>query len=185
MARPILAHHLVTERLVLRPPIEDDLEPFALMSADPEVMRYIGQGRPYDRSASERAFATLLAHWHERHFGLRAALDRHTGEYLGFVGLSTVSAQSIGAGETEIGWRLKRSAQGRGLATEGARAVQEHARQALGIDRLVAHIQPGNAASQRVATKLGLRPERTGRGLHGVLVELWGTPPAPAPSRRA
>ena len=164
---------LVTDRLVLRPPLEADLEAFALMSADPEVMRFIGPGRPYDRATAERAFAMLLAHWDERSFGLRSALDRDTGEYLGFVGLSTVPPGSVGAGETEIGWRLRRTAQGRGLATEGATAVREHARAALGLTRLVALIQPRNAPSQRVATKLGLRPERRGRGLHGVLVELW------------
>jgi len=177
MARPILAHRLVTDRLVLRPPVEDDLEPFALMSADPEVMRHIGHGRPYDRGTAERAFAMLLAHWNERRFGLRSALDRGTGEYLGFVGLSTVPAGSLGAGETEIGWRLRRSAQGRGLATEGARAVLEHARDALGIDRLVALIQPANTASQRVAGKLGLQHEDSGRGPYGAHVDLWATPP--------
>ncbi len=168
---------LVTPRLVLRRPVERDLEGFALLSADPEVMRHVGLGRPYDRGTAERAFALHLAHWDERAAGLRSALDRATGEYLGFVGISTVRPPSLGAGETEIGWRLRRSAQGRGLATEGALAVRDHARAALSIARLVALIQPANAASKRVATKVGLRLEDVGRGPYGVRVELWSDGP--------
>ncbi len=175
-----MSERLVTARLVLRRPVESDLEGFALMSADPEVMRHIGLGRPYDRGTAERAFALHLAHWDERDAGLRTALDRETGAYLGFVGITTVPERSVGAGETEIGWRLRRSAQGRGLATEGALAVRDHARIVLGITRLVALIQPANAASRRVAAKVGLRPERTGRGPYGARVELWATGPAPA-----
>jgi RimJ/RimL family protein N-acetyltransferase len=167
---------LLTARLVLRRPLEADLEAFALLCADPEVMRFIGSGRPYDRGTAERAFVALLSHWDERRFGLRSALDRRTGEYLGFVGLTTVPAGSTGAGETEIGWRLRRAVQGRGLATEGARAVRDDAGDRLGIVRLVALIQPGNVASQRVAAKLGLRREREGPGPHGVRAELWGGP---------
>ncbi len=170
---------LLTERLVLRRPVEADLEGFALMSADPEVMRHIGLGRPYDRGTAERAFAMHLAHWDEVRFGLRSALDRRTGEYLGFVGISTVPGPGLGTGECEIGWRMRRAAQGRGLATEGALAVRDHARAALGIRRLVALIQPANAASKRVAAKVGLRLERSGRGPYGVRVELWAGGEAP------
>ncbi len=172
-----MAERLLTERLVLRRPVEADLEGFARMSADPEVMRHIGLGRPYDRGTAERAFALHLAHWDERGSGLRSALDRATGAYLGFVGTSTVPADSLGAGQTEIGWRLRRSAQGRGLATEGALAVRDHARAAHGVVRLVALIQPGNGASRRVAAKVGLRLEDVGRGPYGVRVELWADGP--------
>jgi RimJ/RimL family protein N-acetyltransferase len=172
-----VADALVTERLVLRRPVHADLEGFALMSADPEVMRHIGLGRPYDRGTAELAFALHLAQWDERDFGLRSALDRATGAYLGFVGITTVQPPSLAAGQTEIGWRLRRAAQGRGLATEGALAVRDHARGALGIARLVALIQPANLASKRVAAKVGLRLEDVGRGPYGVRVELWADGP--------
>ena len=49
---------------------------------------------------------------------------------------------------------------GRGLATEGGRAALEHAFGPLGLDRVISIIDPGNAASLRVAEKLGLRPWR-------------------------
>jgi RimJ/RimL family protein N-acetyltransferase len=83
------------------------------------------------------------------------------------VGLAVVPGRSVAGGETEIGWRLRRAAWGKGYATEGALAVRDHALDALGIATLVSLIQPGNAASARVATKLGMRPDGHGRGAHG------------------
>ena len=158
---------LVTERLLLRRPRDSDLEGFALLCADPEVMRYIGTGRSLDRGTAERSFAIVQAHWARHRSGLRSAICREDGEYLGFVGLAVVPNRSIAGGETEIGWRLRRAAWGKGYATEGAVAVRDQALGELGLTTLVSLIQPGNAASARVAEKLGMRPDGHGRGAHG------------------
>jgi RimJ/RimL family protein N-acetyltransferase len=167
---------LVTERLVLRRPRDADLESFALLCADPEVMRYIGTGRPRDRGTAERSFAIIQAHWGRHGSGLRSAISRDDGEYLGFVGLAVVPGRSIAGGETEIGWRLRRAAWGRGYATEGAVAVRDQALGELGIGSLVSLIQPGNEASARVAEKLGMRPDGHGRGAHGESVVVYRLP---------
>jgi RimJ/RimL family protein N-acetyltransferase len=167
---------LVTERLVLRRPRDADLESFALLCADPEVMRYIGTGRPLDRGTAERSFAIIQAHWGRHGSGLRSAISRDDGEYLGFVGLAVVPGRSIAGGETEIGWRLRRAAWGRGYATEGAVAVRDQALGELGIGSLVSLIQPGNEASARVAEKLGMRPDGHGRGAHGESAVVYRLP---------
>ena len=161
---------LLTERLILRRPRDSDLEGFALLCADPEVMRYIGTGRPLDRGTAERSFAIVQAHWARHGSGLRSAISRDDGEYLGFVGLAVVPARSVAGGETEIGWRLRRAAWGKGYATEGALAVRDQAVAELGMTALVSLIQPGNDASARVADKLGMRPNGQGRGAHGETV---------------
>jgi RimJ/RimL family protein N-acetyltransferase len=161
---------LETERLVLRRPKDGDLEGFALLCADPEVMRYIGTGRPLDRGTAERSFAIIQAHWGRHGAGLRSAISRDDGEYLGFVGLAVVPGRSVAGGETEIGWRLRRAAWGKGYATEGAQAVRDQAFGELGITALVSLIQPGNQASARVAEKLGMEPGGRGRGAHGETV---------------
>jgi RimJ/RimL family protein N-acetyltransferase len=171
---------LVTDRLILRRPKEGDLEAFALLCADVEVMRYIGSGRPLDRGTSERSFALIQAHWTSRGTGLRSAISRDDGEYLGFVGLAVVPTRSVGGGETEIGWRLRRAAWGRGYATEGALAVRDHALVELGVRTLISLIQPGNEASARVATKLGMQPDGHGRGAHGEPVVVHRLLPAVA-----
>jgi RimJ/RimL family protein N-acetyltransferase len=164
---------LVTERLILRRPRDGDLEAFALLCADPEVMRYIGTGRPLDRGTAERSFALIQAHWGRHGSGLRSAISREDGEYLGFVGLAVVPGRSVAGGETEIGWRLRRAAWGNGYATEGALAVRDQALDGLGLETLVSLIQPGNAPSARVAEKLGMRPDGHGRGAHGESVVVY------------
>ena len=164
------ADALVTERLVLRRPRDGDLEGFALLCADAEVMRYIGTGRPLDRGTAERSFAIVQAQWARHGSGLRSAISREDGEYLGFVGLAVVPDRSVAGGQTEIGWRLRRAAWGKGYATEGALAVRDQAFDELGLTMLVSLIQPANVASARVAEKLGMRPDGHGRGAHGEAV---------------
>lgn len=168
---------LRTAHLRLRPPEPRDVEPFALMCADPAVMRHIGTGRPVDRASAELGFATLLERWRRDGTGLFTVEDRQTGQYLGFVGTAPVPPTSVAAGETEIGWRLRRSAWGRGLAAEGARAVGAHLADAHGLTRVVALIRPENARSRRVAEKLGLIEARTGRGPRGETVVVYAGPP--------
>ena len=177
---------LTTQRLVLRRPQRRDLEPFVRLCADAAVMRFIGHGRPLDRPSAEVAFEVMLAHWDRHGLGLRCALDRASGEHLGFVGLAVVPPGGAAAGETEIGWRLRRSAWGRGLATEGARAVRDDA--APRHEALVAIARRENHASRRVMDKLGMGFEREARGRHGepVVVYRWradGVRHPPPPSR--
>lgn len=166
-----------TERLRLRPPAPQDLEPFALMCADAEVMRHIGLGRPLDRASAELAFAVLLERWDRDGTGLFTAENGETGEYLGFVGTAPVPAHSVEGGATEIGWRLRRSAWGQGYATEGACAVAADAADRLGLDRIVALIRPANDRSRAVAVRLGLELAGEGKGPRGETVVVYAGAP--------
>jgi RimJ/RimL family protein N-acetyltransferase len=146
-----------TARLILRGWRDEDVEPFAALCADPRVMRWVGRGDPQDRAQAEASLAAIRAHWVRHGFGLWAAQERDTGEFAGFVGLARLNDRS---GDVEIGWRLRREAWGRGLATEGAVAARDHAFGDLGLVRLVALVHPENAASLRVVDKLGMSLER-------------------------
>ncbi len=168
---------LRTERLLLRRPVEADLEPFALMCADPEVMRHIGLGRPIDRASAELGFATLLERWRQDAAGLFTAEEAATGAYLGFIGTAPVPAHSVEGGSTEIGWRLRRTAWGQGYATEGARAVATDAADRLGLTRIVALIRPANDRSRAVAVKLGLEEAGEGKGPRGETVVVYAGAP--------
>lgn len=171
-AAPV-GHDLLTPRLRLRPPADRDLEPFALMCADEEVMRYIALGRALDRGGAELGFAVLQDHFGRDGRGLLTVEERTTGDYLGFAGTALVPAHSIGGGSTEIGWRLRRAAWGRGLATEAGAAVRDHAFTTLGLAELIALVQPANARSCRVAEKLGMHPDGEGPGPRGEPVRLF------------
>jgi RimJ/RimL family protein N-acetyltransferase len=151
---------LETPRLVLRRWHSDDLDGFAAVNAQPEVMRYIHDGSTLDRAATAQRLANYERHWDEHGFGLYAVETKETGELAGFTGLAVPTYLPEVMPAVEIGWRLGRAYWGRGLATEAARAVVVHARAELGLRRLVSIHVVGNEASARVMVKLGMSLER-------------------------
>lgn len=148
---------LETERLMLRPFREADLDAWAAIEADPEVMRFMGG--PRDRACAWRDMAMHLGHWMLRGYGLWAAEEKAGGALVGRIGLINPE----GWPGLELGWLVARSHWGRGLAPEGARAALGHAFEAVGAERVISLINPDNAASIRVAEKLGARFERETR----------------------
>lgn len=160
---------LETERLRLRLFREDDLDAYAAMCADPEVTRYLGEGRPLSRAEAWRQMAMLLGHWQLRGYGMWAAQERATGALVGRIGFF----RPEGWPGFELGWMLARAYWGRGLATEGARAALAHAFTRLGREHVISLIHPANHASIRVAERLGERLE--GRAtVFGTEVLVWG-----------
>ena len=149
-----------TPRLLLRHWRSDDLDGLAAINAQPEVMRYIHDGRTLDRAATAERLATYRRHWDEHGLGLYVVEIKETGELAGFTGLAVPSFLPEIMPAVEIGWRLGRAYWGRGLATEAARAVVAHSRAELGLRRLVSIHIVGNEASARVMVKLGMSLER-------------------------
>jgi RimJ/RimL family protein N-acetyltransferase len=147
---------LETDRLRLRMFREDDLEPYAAICADPEVMRYLGDGKPLSRPEAWRQMAMILGHWQLRGFGLWAVEERASGALLGRLGFF----QPEGWPGFELGWMLRRASWGHGYATEGAGRALAHAFTAMGRDRVISLIRPDNAPSIRVAERLGEGLER-------------------------
>src|SRR5436190_8096080 len=148
-----------TERLLLRSFSADDLDAFASLNADPDVMRYIGDGKPQGKEQTEIRLNAVLDHWEQHGFGLFTVLEKESGEFAGFCGLKYLDTSS----EIEVGYRLAKKFWGRGLATEAARASLHYGFEELALDRIVAVVQPENAASCRVIEKIGLRYERDAR----------------------
>lgn len=142
-----------TERLRLRPFREEDLDAYAALCADAEVMRFLGG--PLSREGAWRQIAYFLGHWQLRGFGMLAAEERDSGRLVGRIGF----LMPEGWPGFEVGWTLARAYWGRGYATEGARAAITHAFDALDRDHVVSLIDPENTPSLRVAERLGERPE--------------------------
>ncbi|MBV8430023.1 MAG: GNAT family N-acetyltransferase [Solirubrobacterales bacterium] len=135
---------------------EQDLEPYAEMCADPEVMRYLGSGRTIDREEAWRQMAVFIGHWELRGYGLWVVESRGDGSFLGRVGLW----QPEGWPGLELGWALARRYWGQGYATEAAVAARDFAWSRLGAPELISLIEPDNQASRRVADRLGMEPAR-------------------------
>jgi RimJ/RimL family protein N-acetyltransferase len=148
-----------TPRLALRrfrP--EHDLDGFAAICADAEVMRFIGAGRTLNRSETRGLLATIERHWDDHGFGLWAV--EVDGDVAGFCGLAIPSFLPQVLPAVECGWRLGRPWWGRGLATEAAQAALAWAWAELGLQGVVSIVAAGNARSVRVAEKLGMRRGR-------------------------
>ena len=148
---------LDTPRLVLRGWSQDDRGAFAAMNADACVMRYVGDGRPLDQAGSDVLLEHVEAHWGEHGFGLWAVQAAgEPGELLGFCGLAIPSFLPEVLPAVEVGWRLRRDAWGSGYATEAAQAALAWGWDELGLEQVIAIVDPRNDASLRVAEKLGM-----------------------------
>lgn len=157
-----------TARLLLRPWREEDVEPYARMCADPEVMLYLpGTLTPEE---SRQQVERFVRHWEERGFGLWAIEERASSEFIGFVGLVYQDDWPVGEHKVEVGWRLDRRFWGRGLATEGAVESLRYGFGRLKLPRIISICDPRNAASRRVMGKAGLtfRGEACWRGYEDV-----------------
>lgn len=148
---------LRTERLVLGPLAREDLEDYVALYADPEVVRFIGDGQPGTREDAVEWLERTLRRNAVEGWEMRT-VRLHDGTFVGRCGIA-VHELEHGA-EREVGYILARSRWGLGYATEAATAVRDHAIRELGLRRLIALIAFGNEASVNVADKLGMAFER-------------------------
>src|SRR5262245_3337210 len=170
---------LQTERLLLRAFGETDLDAYARLRADPEVVRHVGA--PFSRAEAWLHIAMMLGHWQLRGCGMWAVEERSGGALISRIGFY----EPEGWPGLELGWMLARSHWGHGLATEGARAALAFAFGVLQRPHVISLIRPENRASIRVAEKLGERLEGRSRALgvealaYGIRREEWGGAEAP------
>jgi RimJ/RimL family protein N-acetyltransferase len=143
-----------TERLLLRRWTEKDREPFYRLNSDSRVMEFMPAS--LTRPESDHLFERIEEHFRKREFGLYAAELRQDWTFIGFIGLSVPSFDASFTPCVEIGWRLSADHWGRGLATEGARAIAKHAFSELGLDEVVSFTVPENVRSLRVMEKIGM-----------------------------
>jgi len=144
-----------TARLTLRAFRHADLDAYAAMCADAQVMRHIGDGQTVDRAAAWRQMAVFNGQWSLKGCGMWAVEHTQAGVLVGRVGLYGPPHWPA----LELGWLLGRDAWGQGLAREAALAAKHWALDVLGCAQLISLIQPGNERSVRVAVALGARPD--------------------------
>jgi RimJ/RimL family protein N-acetyltransferase len=143
-----------TSRLAFREMTAADLDDMAALLGDPDVMTYYP--RPKTRQEAVQWIDWNRGLYRMRGYGLWVISA--DGAFAGDCGLTPQVVDGIT--ELEVGYHVRTAAQGRGYATEAAAACRDYARSVLGATRLIAIIHPGNRPSQRVAEKIGLRPEK-------------------------
>ncbi len=148
----MIAPTLHTPRLTLRMPVLADFEPRAAFATSE---RSVWEGGPVTRNEAWRIFASEVGQWPLLGYGpFSVDMD---GAYVGEVGIYHPASYP----EPELGWFVVPEAEGRGIATEAARAVMLWARATFGWDRLVNYIDPGNFRSIALALRLGGIPDPT------------------------
>ena len=144
---------LETERLSFSVFQEADWREFLALSQDPEVMRHISGGDTWSEDKTRKWLARQERNQQAYGYSRYKTSLKATGELVGFCGLGNFG----NTGEVEIGWWVKQSLWGKGLATEAARAVKDHALGPLGLDHLISVCTPANTGSSRIMAKVGLR----------------------------
>ena len=143
-----------TSRLVLRQWRDDDLEPFAALNADSEVMLHFPSRltRAQSDALAERERIRIA----ENGWGLWAAERLSDSAFLGFIGLAEHRFDAHFTPAVEVGWRLAREYWGNGYATEGGRAAIAFAFAELALDEIVSFTTVGNTRSVAVMERLGM-----------------------------
>jgi RimJ/RimL family protein N-acetyltransferase len=162
---------LTTARLILRPPVLDDLPAWMEFQADDEGMRYLGGVAT--ANTSWRLMAAMAGSWSLMGFSMFSVVERDTGKWVGRLG----PWMPEGWPGHEVGWGILRRCWGKGYATEGAEAAMDWAFEHLGWTDIIHCIDPRNTASQIVAKHLGstLRgPVFLPEPMQAVPVEAWG-----------
>jgi len=160
---------LTTERLLLRPWRHDDLEPFAGLNADAEVMRHFPACM--SREESDLLAARILQHFDEHGFGQWIVERREDGAFVGVLGLQRVSFEATFTPAVEIGWRFNTAHWRQGYALEAARAALGFAFDQLQLDEVVAFTVPANLPSQGLMQRLGMIRDEAGDFEHPRLPE--------------
>ena len=146
--------YLETERLRLRRFTDADVELLAELDTDPEVMRFL-TGQPTPREEIESIVLPAILKVYDEHPGLGtfAAEQKSVGAFVGWFGLQPTREPMT----VDVGYRLSRTAWGKGYATEGTKALIDKAFGELGMERVVADTMAVNHRSRQVMRRSGLR----------------------------
>lgn len=144
---------LETERLTLRGyDSARDFERFATFMASEGSRFFMG---PLDRYGAWRLALTFTGHWVERGFGLFAIEEKETGAFIGMVGPWAAETWP----EPELAWFLTPDKEGKGFGGEAALAAREYIYEVLKWKSVASAIEPSNAASIKLAARLGAKAE--------------------------
>lgn len=142
-----------TDRLVVRRLRADDLDDFAALTGDPEVMRYVDGGQPLSRDRTKTWIEVSAANYRARGYGCFAVTAKPGGGMIGFCGFARPPDRP---GIVELIYAFAPPHWGRGYATEAARATVAFGFDACGMTRIEATVDPANDASKRVLEKVGM-----------------------------
>ena len=167
-----------TDSLLLRRWRSDDAQAMRALWSDPDVWAALsGTPDANPRQVAEASLGRQLGHWDRHGFGLWAVVPHGERAPVGWAGAWFQDVAPALDGEIEIGWTLRRSFWGRGLATEAASAAVATAFELLSPGRLISLIAPANERSAAVAGRLGMRQDSETRSRTGLPLRVFALAP--------
>jgi RimJ/RimL family protein N-acetyltransferase len=151
--------HIETERLILRELRMTDLEGMFELDSDPEVHKYLGNKPVKQIEESQKMLESVITQYKERDIGRWAAIERYSGNFIGWSGLRLNSEYNMN-GFTQyydVGYRFMKRYWGKGYATESGKASVNYAFNVLKLPELYATTEIGNQASHNALLKIGLK----------------------------
>ena len=145
---------LSTERLGLRKWKDSDIESFAMMNGDEDVMKFFP--KTLSHSETLEMVERIKSHFDRHNFGLYVVEEKLTKQFIGFTGFSIPQFDAFFTPCVEIGWRLKKEFWGRGLATEAANACLKYGFETLNFDKIVSFTSVLNITSEKLMKRIGM-----------------------------
>nr|WP_159465416.1 GNAT family N-acetyltransferase [Scandinavium goeteborgense] len=145
---------LETARLKLEPYNDSHYEGLRVMDCDPSVMRYITKGVVKTPEETWEGIRRVQARWDKYKFSWWAIKEKSSGDFVGAACLQHLA--NVDGAPLEMGWRLVPEHNGKGYATEAAKAIIDFAAERVGATYLVAVADPENTPSHRVMQRLGM-----------------------------
>ena len=158
-----------TPRLRARKIEQADVDAMLSVYGDREVVRWVGDGEPFDRALCEKWIDITHTDYVTRGYGTFALVERASGAVIGFGGLVHLGGQT----QAEIKYALHRSRWGQGFATEAAAALLAYGASEFGLSEVIATTAPENESSHRVLLKAGMQRGALRRNEDGTLTQLF------------
>lgn len=142
-----------TERLLIRKISQQDFKEFDILCSDPEIMKFVGDGKPLSQEQTQRWINVTINNYKEKGFGVFGVIDKITGVLIGYCGL--VFSEPVK--DYELIYALSKSWWGQGLATKIAKEMVAFGFNSLLMKCIYASIDPENIASQKILLKIGFK----------------------------
>lgn len=143
-----------TTHLTLRHWQKCDLEPFALMNADPRVMEHFPSIKTFEESLKE--YEAILEHFEKHGYGLWAVSENNKTNFIGYIGLRYIDFPAAFTPAVEVGWRLAYDYWRKGYATEGAKASLKYGFEILKLPEIISFTSSENLRSRKVMERIGM-----------------------------
>lgn len=155
-----MAIHIETERLILRPVLDTDLEGMFELDSDPEVHKYLGNRPIKTKEEAQKAIDYIKKQYKERGIGRWAVLDKTTKEFMGWSGLKLNTKEESYhphySNFYDVGYRFIKRFWGKGYATESGKAAVHYGFNTMKLRSINAITEMGNTASHKALLKIGL-----------------------------